>query len=94
MIKLNRNTKKARGFIQSYERSCDYSLCECYKNHSYAKAVAEAQCREKMFDMDGFGFKIMSFNSMTFTCGWLYEDKDGVLTLHVETRANTYEMDY
>lgn len=94
MIKLNRKTNKARNFIERYERSQEFTLRDCYINHSFEKARAEARCREKMFDMNGFGFKIMGFNSMAFTCGWLYEDKDGVLILHVETRANTYEMDY
>ncbi len=70
MIKLNRKTNKARNFIERYERSQECTLRDCYINHSFEKARAEARCREKMFDMNG------------------------VLILHVETRANTYEMDY
>lgn len=43
--------------------------------------------------MDVFGFKIMSFNSQTFTCGWLYQDKEtGDIMLNVETAYNSYQM--
>lgn len=94
-MKLNRNTKKARALVQDYERSYNYGLNQCYASYSYAKAFAEVRCREKMLDMGGHGFKILSFNSQTFTCGWLYEDKEtGVIMLNVETYRNTYTMEY
>lgn len=94
-MKLNRNTKKAQGFIQSYERSEERTLRDCYVSYSYSKAVAEVSCHNKMLDMDGYDFKIMSFNSMTFTCGWLYEDKEtGVVMLNVETAYNSYQIEY
>ena len=94
-MKLNRNTKKARGLVQEYERSCNYGLNQCYSSYSYANAFAEVLCREKMFDMGGYGFKILSFNSQAFTCGWLYEDKEtGVIMLNVETDRNTYTIEY
>ena len=95
VMKLNRNTKKARGLVQEYERSCNYGLNQCYASYSYAKAVAEVHCREKMLDMGGYGFKILAFNSQAFTCGWLYEDKEtGVIMLNVETYRNTYTIEY
>lgn len=94
-MKLNRNTKKARGLVQEYERSYNYGLHQCYTSYSYAKGRAEVRCRTKMFAMDGYGFKILSFNSHTFTCGWLYEDKEtGVIMLNVETYRNTYTIEY
>lgn len=94
-MKLNRNTKKARGLVREYERSCNYGLNQCYVSYSYAKAVAEEHCREKMLDMGGYGFKILSFNSQAFTCGWLYADKEtGVVMLNVETYRNTYTIEY
>ena len=94
-MKLNRNTKKARGLVQEYERSNKYGVHQCYTSYSDAKAVAEAWCLEKMHDMGGYGFKILAFNSQTFTCGWLYVDKEtGVIMLNVETYRNTYTMEY
>ena len=94
-MKLNRNTKKARALVQAYERSYNYELNQCYASYSHAKAVAEAHCRKKMFDMGGYGFKILSFNSQVFTCGWLYEDKEtGATMLNVETCRNIYTIEY
>lgn len=94
-MKLNRNTEKARNFIERYYWSRERTLADCYLNFSKAKAIAEAQCREKMLGMDGHGFKIISFNSMTFTCGWLFEDKEtGVIMLNVETAHNSYQVEY
>ena len=94
-MKLNRNTKKAQGFVHEYVRTNRVGLNECYNSYSYAKGVAEVRCREKMFDMDGYGFKILSFNCMTFTCGWLFEDKEtGVIMLNVETAYNSYQMEF
>ena len=94
-MKLNRNTKKACSFMQEYDNSYNYGLRQCYTSYSYAKGRAEERCRAKMFAMDGYGFKILSFNSQTFTCGWLYEDKEtGVIMLNVETYRNTYTIEY
>ena len=94
-MKLNRNTTQARALVQDYERSYNYGLNQCYASYSHAKAVAEVRCREKMLDMGGHGFKILSFNSQTFTCGWLYEDKETVvIMLNVETYRNTYTIEY
>lgn len=94
-MKLNRNTKKARGFVQEYDSSYNFGLRQCYTSYSYSKGRAEERCRAKMFAMDGYGFKILSFNSQKFTCGWLYEDAEtGVIMLNVETYRNTYTIEY
>lgn len=93
-MKLNRNTKKAQQFIDPYSRVLNPTLAYCYKSYSQAKARAEEACNEKMLQMGGWGFNIFSFNSMTFTCGWLYEDKEREVTmLNVETRYNSYQME-
>ena len=94
-MKLNRNTKKAKGFVDAYTRTYHSSLDECYKNYSQAKARAEFRCRVKMCQMDGWGFNIFSFNNQTFTCGWLYEDKEREVTmLNVETPYNSYQIEF
>ena len=50
---------------------------------------------QKCVEMDGWGFKILSFNSQVFTCGWLYSDKESaVIMLNVETAYNSYQMEY
>lgn len=94
-MKLNRNTKKAQTLIERFNHSTFVSLDECYKAYSKNKFRAYQSCVIKFFDMRGWGFRIISFNSQTFTCGWLYEDKDtGEIMLNVETYRNTYAIEY
>ena len=94
-MKLNRNTKKARALIESFFNSNIDTLEHCYNSYSAAKSRAFYWCTNKCAEMDGWRFRIMSFNCQTFTCGWLYEDKEtGVIMLNVETVRNTYVIEY
>lgn len=94
-MKLNRSTKKTKSFKAKYLYSNDFSLFHVYKNPSQSKRHAYYECRAKCVDMGGWGFKILSFNSQVFTCGWLYSDKEtGVIMLNVETAYNSYQMEY
>lgn len=94
-MKLNRNTKKAQDLIERFNHSTFDRLNECYKTYSENKFRAYQSCVTKCFDMRGWGFRIISFNSQTFTCAWLYEDKETcVLMLNVETYCNTYTIEY
>ena len=88
--KINSNTIKGIGFLQSYEHSKFASINQCYESPSKAKIDAEFYCYNKMVSQAGFGFRIMSYNTFSFTCGWLTESEDGVQTLHVETARNSY----
>lgn len=94
-MKLNRNTKKAQDLIERFYNSEFDTLEDCYKSCSDAKRIAYYYCLYKCSDMGGWGFRIISFNNMSFTCGWLYEDKEtGVIMLNVETYRNTYTIEY
>ena len=94
-MKLNRNTKKAQDLIYRFNHSTFVMLQDCYKSYSKHKFRAFQECVTKSFEMDGWGFRIISFNTMSFTCGWLYEDKEtGVIMLNVETYRNTYTIEY
>ena len=87
MKHINTNTKAAARFIDAYNRSRDYSLRDCYGRYSTAKACAERECRAMMEKENGTGFKILSFNTFGFTCGWMVGD-----TLRVETPSNSYRI--
>ena len=94
-MKLNRNTKKAQDLIERFYNSKFDKLEDCYNSCSGAKRMAYYNCLYKCSDMDGWRFRIISFNTMSFTCGWLYEDKEtGVIMLNVETYRNTYTIEY
>ena len=88
--KINANTIKGIGFLQSYERSIFTSINQCYKSPSKEKIDGEFNCYNKMIKQCGFGFRIMGYNIFSFTCGWITEDEKGLQTLHVETAENSY----
>ena len=83
--KINVSTLRGSRFMNAYNRSTDYCLRHVYGRYSSAKACAENECLRKMSDENGHGFKIMSFNSFGFTCGWLTSDG-----LRVETPSGSY----
>lgn len=87
MKTINANTKAAARFINAYRNSYDYSLRDCYGHYSTAKACAERDCRAMMEKENGDGFKILSFNTFGFTCGWMVGD-----ALRVETPTNSYKI--
>lgn len=94
-MKLNRNTKKAQDIIERFNNSEIVNFSGCYKTCSAAKCIAFYRCANKCAEMNGWRFRIISFNTMSFTCGWLYEDKEtGVIMLNVETYRNNYTMEY
>lgn len=94
-MKLNRNTKKAQAFVKSFYNSEIDTLYGCYSRVSHDKMLAFSWCKDKCAYMGGWRFRIISHNIQSFTCGWLYEDKEtGVVMLNVETHCNTYEIEY
>ena len=94
-MKLNRNTKKAQDLIERFYNSEFDTLEECYNSCSAAKRNAYYDCLHKCADMDGRRFRIISFNSQTFTCGWLYRcEQTGDIILNVETYRNNYQVKY
>lgn len=88
MKHLNKNTKNASRFVNAYYRSNETSLRECYNTYSTAKACAERECRRMMLNENGNGFRIISFNTFGFSCGWMV----GENILRVETPQSSYEI--
>lgn len=94
-MKLNRNTKKAKSFIQQYDVSIDEYLTDVYDNPSDAKIEAFKICYKKAVKMNGQCLRILSYNTFMFTVGWLYKEPEtGVLMLNVETAYNSYQIEY
>lgn len=86
--------KKARHYVEMYRRAGYRSIYGCYQNPSRAKIAAWGQCIRKCVEMNGYDITVISYNSQVFTAGWYYIHPDtGVLMLHVETHANSYDME-
>lgn len=82
-------TKKGAAMIAAYNRSHTTSIYECYARPSEAKRRAESCCWFTMRNENGDGFRIMGFNQMKFTCGWMVENG-----LRVETADNSYFVEF
>ena len=87
MIKLNRNTQKAKRFIREYQNSTNFRLEDCYCNYSYAKERAFDYCINKMQEMGGQVGCIISYNTCFFTFAFALNDK-----LIVICPTNEYEI--
>lgn len=82
-------------FIEAYVGSNNIWLYDVYSNPSQYKINAENKCVERMRRENGWNYRIISYNTFAFTCGWLIEDDEtGVVMLRVETPENSYIMEY
>lgn len=87
--------KKARSYVNQYNRTYfPLTLDDIYKSYSVAKLHAWEYCQRKCDSMKGRRLTVLSHNSNFFTAAFEYTHPDtGVLMLHVETYANSYDME-
>lgn len=87
--------KKARKFINQYENIYNpLTLNDVYKSYSVEKLHAWEYCERKCFKMNGRRLTVLSWNTSVFTAAFEYTNPDtGVRMLHVETHANSYDME-
>lgn len=85
MKTINATTKRGQAFIYTYNTATARRLSDVYTNPSTAKTRAEIECLRAMIAEDGQGFKILSYNTFCFSCGW--ETAQG---LRIETATNSY----
>lgn len=87
--------KKARSYANQYSRIyIPLTLDDVYKSYSVAKLHAWEYCQRKCDSMNGRRLTVLSNNSNFFTAAFEYTHPDtGVLMLHVETYANSYDME-
>ena len=87
--------KKARKFINQYENIYyPLTLNDVYKSYSVAKLHALEYCERKCSKMNRRRLTVLSYNSSVFTAAFEYNHPDtGVRMLHVETHANSYDME-
>lgn len=85
-------TKKQQALWEQYKRATKSDLCECYKCASAAKERAYHEIMVLCFNLDGWGIRIPSYNTMMFTMAFLYK-KDGKTMLHYETNKNVWDFE-
>lgn len=90
--------KKYASMLELYRRTVNKFgyryLLDCYEKPSDAKCVAEGRIVNEMLERKGYGYTITGYNSMTFSCAYLFQHPEGEnLILCYETPQNTYYID-
>lgn len=71
-----RQTRAARGNINKYDNSKLYTLYHAYTRPSTAKERAWNYCVELMVKYNGYGLKVLSYNTFMFTAAFLFTDPE------------------
>ena len=85
MKTINNNTKRAKYYINAYNRSEIYYIYQAYEKPSTAKIRADYNYRMMMQSEGGHNYKIIGYNSSFFTVAWIAGN-----SLRVETFANSF----
>ena len=85
MTTINSNTKKGAEMIERYNASNMFRLRNTYGRYSTAKARAERECLRQMEAEGGYGYRVISANTFSFSAAW--KTPAG---LRVETGCNSY----
>ena len=86
MIKLNKNTKKAQGFIRSYNRAKARNLFEAYRGPvSQAKYESFNEIEYRASRQGGIDLRVISFGCQFYSTGYIL-NKD----LIIDTARYTY----
>lgn len=80
-------TKKGRKLAYSYEIARHKDIYQVYKTFSTKKYVAQDNCRNQMIKEGGRDFRIISWNTFGFTCGWRTKN-----SIRIETKNSSYEI--
>jgi len=87
------HTKLEESFIYEYNHSIYTTINQCYASASTAKQRAESHCLECCALVEGYGFKILSYNTWTFTCAYKYiNSRTGYEHMIVHTGYNVYDF--
>lgn len=87
--------KQAEKWCEAYRKAGRARhLAECYNNPSQAKRTAINKCYAIKHGFGGMGGRIVSYNTMQFTYGFLVPLENGDTELHIITKDNHYVMEY
>lgn len=88
MKTIKYTTKKGRELAHNYLGAQYENLYQVYGKYSTNKARAEEWCKKTMIQEGGQRFRIISWNTFNFTCGW--RNPNG--NIRIETAENSYEI--
>ena len=79
--------KRDLNYIKKYRESYIYSIYDCYEKPSINKVIAYDETRSYMESINGTGYRILSYNTFSFTCGFRVKNY-----LYVITKDNLYTI--
>ena len=85
-------TKKQNKMYSAIINSDYIFLDDVYSSFSKEKENAYKDCVNDMEHLRGFNFRITSFNSFLFSCGFFYRDDESVLHCRYYTGKNIYDF--
>ena len=94
-MRLNRNTKKAQELIERFT-AASFTVWKIATQDVQWLKPARLACVQTCVQQWTVGaFVLYRLTQKTFSCGWLYEDKEtGKIMLNVETYHNNYTIEY
>lgn len=84
--------KQQKSILDRYNTSNKYGLMDCYKSCSHYKTRAEHLIKQEMLDRNGWGYKILSYNTNCFTCAYTYKNEFDELVLVYHTAYKRQEF--
>lgn len=91
MTQLKTGSKTAQKAVRNYALAVGQeSLSAVYGRYSEAKAKAFDYCRRLCSDLDGWGLRITSYNTMIFTVGFYFVNEFGVVCMAYITPSYDY----
>lgn len=81
--------KQLKAKYEEYLRTPSRCVKDVYARPSVNKIKAEYRIIEYLVEQDGYGYRVMSFNSSFFTVGYIIQNDEGKLFVY-ETTQHRY----
>ena len=86
---MTKNQLKAK--YQEYLKAPRQRVYDVYAKPSVNKLRAERNILDYMLDQDGYGYRVMSYNTSFFTVGYIIRNEKGKFFVY-ETAYNQYVL--
>ena len=86
---MTKNQLKAK--YEEYLKAPLRYVADVYTRPSVNKCIAERDILDYMIDQDGYGYRVMSYNSSFFTVGYIIQNDEGKLFVY-ETAKHRYYL--
>ena len=86
---MTKNQLKAK--YQQYAKAPLRYVADVYVRPSVNKCIAERDILAYMRDQNGYGYRVMSYNTSFFTVGYIIQNDEGKLFVY-ETAQNRYYL--